>query len=83
MKETYFTDCCQTGEIMASSSGVMKLDLLTFISKICFHFQNVLSFSKCALISKMCFHFQNVLSFSIMASCSGVMKLDLLTPQDA
>ena len=34
----------------------------------CFHFQNVLSFSKCPLIFGMCFHFWNVLTFSNVLS---------------
>ena len=35
-----------------------------FIIELRFHFQNVLSFSKCAFIFKMCFQFQNVHLFS-------------------
>jgi hypothetical protein len=40
--------------------------------KTCFHFQNMLSFSKCAFIFKMCFYFQNVLSFS---KCAFIFKM--------
>ena len=35
-----------------------------FIFRMCFHFRNVLSFSRCAFIFRMCFHFQDVRSFS-------------------
>ena len=41
-----------------------------------FHFQNVLSFSKCAYIFKMCFHFQNVFTFS---KCAFIFKMSLLS----
>ena len=51
-------------------SLIWTVSKCAFIFKICFNFQNVLSFSKCAFILgmcfhfRMCFHFQYVLPFS-------------------
>ena len=38
----------------------------------CFHFQNVLPFLRCAFIFKMCFDSKNVLSFS---ECAFIFKM--------
>ena len=54
---------CAIGRLSTSNSN--------FVFKICFHFQNVVSFSKYVFIFKMCFRFQNMFSFS---KCENFVK---------